>query len=170
MRANDGPEETPPVVENRTATTNIAKSTGQHCHFYTASFPSSSSNSSSSSTSEDNTAREKTVAVDSSLDHVPQKCIKNEAELVTFTTSTAYRDLINFITDLGNHVRGCVIQPDRKEGSEAVQAVCSLLTELEKMTEEFPPVQQAMRFGNQAFRAWYDAVAEVSRAEGVCVI
>eukprot|EP00922_Rhytidocystis_sp_ex-Travisia-forbesii_P050161 GHVS01074608.1.p1 GENE.GHVS01074608.1~~GHVS01074608.1.p1 ORF type:complete len:338 (+),score=48.21 GHVS01074608.1:100-1113(+) len=153
-------------VEQTAATTSCTEPSSSHCHFYTASFPAAASctNTTSSLSAprlHADTARDYKAEGEKGLGRVPEKCIKNEADLLTFTTSKFYRELINFLTDLGNHVKGCPIQIDRK-GSDAVQAVTALMGEVEQMTERFPPVQQAMRFGNKAFRPWYDAVGQWS--------
>ena len=42
-----------------------------------------------------------------------------------------------------------------------VQKAVNLMHEIESWIVEIPPVQQPMRFGNRAFRTFYDRVIEV---------
>lgn len=47
--------------------------------------------------------------------------------------------------------------------SEEVNAVVKMLKILNKWIDEIPPIQQPQRFGNQAFRTWYDKLKTVSK-------
>lgn len=46
--------------------------------------------------------------------------------------------------------------------SPALNKVIMLLETLSKWIDEIPPIQQPQRFGNQAFRTWYDKLKTVS--------
>lgn len=43
-----------------------------------------------------------------------------------------------------------------------VQKAVELVNEINSWIDEIPPIQQPMRFGNKAFRTFYDRVVEVS--------
>jgi hypothetical protein len=42
-----------------------------------------------------------------------------------------------------------------------VQKAVDLVNEINSWIDEIPPIQQPMRFGNKAFRTFYDRVVEV---------
>jgi serine/threonine-protein phosphatase 2A activator len=44
-----------------------------------------------------------------------------------------------------------------------VQATVELVNEINSWVDEIPPIQQPMRFGNKAFRSFFDRVVEVGR-------
>lgn len=46
--------------------------------------------------------------------------------------------------------------------SANVQNVIDMLDKLDAMIDEIPPVKQPQRFGNQAFRTWYEKLQEVT--------
>jgi hypothetical protein len=37
-----------------------------------------------------------------------------------------------------------------------------MLDDFDRFIDEIPPIEQPMRFGNKAFRVWYDKVKEVT--------
>lgn len=45
--------------------------------------------------------------------------------------------------------------------SPVVENMMVLLCRLDKMIDDVPPIQQPQRFGNQAFRTWYQRLNEV---------
>lgn len=45
--------------------------------------------------------------------------------------------------------------------SASVEIIIELLDKLDAMIDEIPPIQQPQRFGNQAFRTWYNKLKEV---------
>lgn len=47
------------------------------------------------------------------------------------------------------------------EESLAIQNMVSLLNILDNMIDSTPPIKQPQRFGNQAFRHWYNNLKEV---------
>lgn len=46
---------------------------------------------------------------------------------------------------------------------QSLKPIYTYLETLDKWVDEIPPVEQPMRFGNKAFRTWYDKVIAVSR-------
>ncbi|QIX01386.1 hypothetical protein AMS68_006903 [Peltaster fructicola] len=93
----------------------------------------------------------------------PTKQINSGDDLTFFLTSTAYRDLKIWISQLS---RACL--PHRLEGANvethqldvpeqyttAVKAVKDLLAALSGLIEQAPPDTGPRRFGNVAFRSW----------------
>lgn len=47
---------------------------------------------------------------------------------------------------------------DERQG---VQAAVDLVDEISAWVDDIPPIQQPMRFGNKAFRDFYDRVVQV---------
>lgn len=45
--------------------------------------------------------------------------------------------------------------------SANVEKVIEMLDKLDAMIDETPPIKQPQRFGNQAFRTWYEKLREV---------
>ena len=92
---------------------------------------------------------------------IPQKLIKNAEEIKIWESSETYYDLLGFINSACVCVQGkslkhsCQISP-------AVQKILDVLTDIEKLLTETPPIQTVQRFGNQAFRSWFEKVKEVS--------
>ena len=89
----------------------------------------------------------------------PIKSIKTIEDVEIFKKSKIYVKLMTFICDLQKSVEGkpfSVTKPDPK-----FQKLVDFLEDLEKLIEEIPPLKQPMRFGNKAFRTWYDRVGEV---------
>lgn len=44
---------------------------------------------------------------------------------------------------------------------QVVEGLLDVLDTMDKWIEEFPPVDQPQRFGNSAFRDWFDKLDEV---------
>lgn len=92
---------------------------------------------------------------------IPQKLIKNAEEIKIWESSETYYDLLGFINSACVCVQGkslkhpCQVSP-------VVQKILDVLSDMEKLLKETPPIQTVQRFGNQAFRAWYEKVKDVS--------
>eukprot|EP00812_Abedinium_dasypus_P005420 NODE_1678_length_1086_cov_286.432590.p1 GENE.NODE_1678_length_1086_cov_286.432590~~NODE_1678_length_1086_cov_286.432590.p1 ORF type:complete len:331 (+),score=92.69 NODE_1678_length_1086_cov_286.432590:3-995(+) len=69
--------------------------------------------------------------------------------------------LISFASELSEAIRGLPASPDRLEkASPLIQGLTAMLDELERWIDDFPPIQQPMRFGNKAFRLWHARLVE----------
>ncbi|GBP90182.1 hypothetical protein EVAR_57522_1 [Eumeta japonica] len=81
----------------------------------------------------------------------PEKAVKTITDMAVWEKSEAYMEYTGFIATLNEAIKGkplsvdCVI-------SDQVKKVLNLLNHVEKLIEEFPPVEQPQRFGNIAFR------------------
>ncbi|KAK9453913.1 hypothetical protein V1511DRAFT_489342 [Dipodascopsis uninucleata] len=99
---------------------------------------------------------------------VPQKRLLTNDDLEVFLTSDTYTDIITFIEDLSNSVRGlknsdpCMKSEnicDQLTEFQGSSAVVKILDEIEQYVEQAPPVaNEKSRFGNPAFRKFYDVV------------
>eukprot|EP01057_Protomagalhaensia_wolfi_P004596 Protomagalhaensia_wolfi_Nauph_80__4595@NODE_473_length_2463_cov_289_775578_g312_i1_p1_GENE_NODE_473_length_2463_cov_289_775578_g312_i1NODE_473_length_2463_cov_289_775578_g312_i1_p1_ORF_typecomplete_len367_score63_06PTPA/PF03095_15/1_5e103DUF885/PF05960_11/0_1DNA_pol_phi/PF04931_13/0_18_NODE_473_length_2463_cov_289_775578_g312_i111112211 len=89
------------------------------------------------------------------------KKIKTTLDLDTFQTSQVCNEILEFLQSVGEVIQeveqGQNPSSD-KEVSPIIQALCSVLQQLERWTDEFPPIKQQMRFGNLAFRDWITKV------------
>ncbi|XP_074654394.1 serine/threonine-protein phosphatase 2A activator-like [Tubulanus polymorphus] len=95
---------------------------------------------------------------------IPKKEISNIADMKTkWETSQAYHDLLGFISAMNSSVKGKKIS-DEYVISEAVTKQLELLEALEKLISDFPPIDQPQRFGNKAFRSYFDKLKETSEA------
>ncbi|KAF8822446.1 phosphotyrosyl phosphate activator (ptpa) protein [Cardiosporidium cionae] len=141
----------------------------------------------------------------------PVKRIQTEADFQCFLGSSSFTTLVNFIVDLGMHVKGLQVpksgwatlsaklpppsspeisvketidlkktpmqhldtEEERKNAtvsmlveeparspSPAILAIRNILFELHQSVPKFPPIKQAMRFGNRAFQNWWDHINE----------
>lgn len=91
---------------------------------------------------------------------VASKRIANVRQVAShFIPSPAYKQLIEFITDLAKAVRS---QPNSAscQISKNSRAVIALLEAVEQLVEETPPAKQKMRYGNTAFRDLYAKFAK----------
>eukprot|EP00164_Ancoracysta_twista_P007229 GFYU01010228.1.p1 GENE.GFYU01010228.1~~GFYU01010228.1.p1 ORF type:complete len:409 (-),score=37.03 GFYU01010228.1:179-1273(-) len=91
----------------------------------------------------------------------PSRSIKSDDDITKFFASQAAAILMTFINDLNASVQGVRvsdIKPDE------IPANCSklvaLLDTMDKWIEEIPPVEQPMRFGNKAYRDWYERLSK----------
>jgi len=95
----------------------------------------------------------------------PRKRINSPQDVQTFTQSNICQQLMSFMGELCEAVK---CKPVSHNGfdraSLPVQSLVGVLDELERWIEDFPPLEQPMRFGNKAFRQWQARLQE--RAEG----
>jgi len=92
----------------------------------------------------------------------PRKFILTQEQLDWFQTSDTQKKIVSYIEGL-NEAVVAVKLTDPCEESEGVKAIISILDKVEQICKETPPVNNAAsRFGNPAFRTFYDKVQEVS--------
>ncbi|KAI5451403.1 Serine/threonine-protein phosphatase 2A activator 2 [Naganishia albida] len=101
------------------------------------------------------------VAVDVRL---PRKRILSQAHLKAFKESETYTDIVDFVEELNAAIVGKKLS-DARNASPAVRTILGILDEVEKVVQETPPVDNAAsRFGNPAFKTFYDKVEDRSEA------
>ncbi|RDB17062.1 Serine/threonine-protein phosphatase 2A activator 2 [Hypsizygus marmoreus] len=95
---------------------------------------------------------------------IPQKAILLPNQLAYFQTSKTYQDIVSYIETLNDSVIGVKLSAECSE-SPGVTAILNLLDLVEQIVNDTPPVENsASRFGNPAFRTFYDKVSELSPA------
>ncbi|EJD01820.1 Phosphotyrosyl phosphatase activator [Fomitiporia mediterranea MF3/22] len=92
----------------------------------------------------------------------PRKCILSKEQLDAFQNSNTYQEIISYIETLNDAVVDVKLTDECGE-SEGITAVLGVLDEVEKLARDTPPIDNSgSRFGNPAFRTFYDKLAEVS--------
>jgi len=81
------------------------------------------------------------------------------ADMDTWQKSVAYNDFLGFVMGLNKAVKGkkCT---DSFPVSETIQKLSDLLATLSSWVDEIKPIEQPQRFGNKAYREWYDRLEE----------
>jgi serine/threonine-protein phosphatase 2A activator len=95
---------------------------------------------------------------------IPERAITAPFHLPQWKQSEGYHAIMAFIHKVNGAVRGhtCYDGSRLAAASPAVQRVEQLLQDALQLIEETPPVEQAMRFGNTAFRTWHDRMCELA--------
>ncbi|KAJ3514820.1 hypothetical protein NLJ89_g2150 [Agrocybe chaxingu] len=92
----------------------------------------------------------------------PRKIILIKEQLQAFQESKTHQDIVTYIETLNNAVVGAKLTDDCP-ASKGVAAVLEMLDKVEQIAKETPPVDNAAsRFGNPAFRTFYDKISEKS--------
>jgi len=92
----------------------------------------------------------------------PRKAILSQEQLAQFQESQCHKDIITYVESLNTSVIGVKLS-DECPQSPGVAAILSLLDRVEEVVAEIPPVDnKASRFGNPAFKVFYDRVLEIS--------
>ncbi|XP_052221224.1 serine/threonine-protein phosphatase 2A activator-like isoform X2 [Dreissena polymorpha] len=80
----------------------------------------------------------------------------------TWTKPLAYKDLTGFIQAMNEAVKGKKVGANRSL-SPMIVGLLKLLETLDSYIAECPPVDQPQRFGNKAFRSWFDKMKQNSQ-------
>lgn len=83
------------------------------------------------------------------------KRITSPKHLQAFLTSDTARSFKAFILSLNQAVSG-MRSSDPCPQSPATQLLEQALEQLSELVDQVPPVQQSLRYGNPAFRTWFD--------------
>jgi len=90
----------------------------------------------------------------------PYKAILSPADLETWKQSTTHQSIVDYIAQLNASIVGKKLT-DTVPESEAVLSLISILERVESIANNTPPVHNdASRFGNPAFKTFYDKVQE----------
>lgn len=91
-----------------------------------------------------------------------RKAILSQEQLNWFQTSQTRNDIVQYILALNDSILNVKLT-DICETSPAVDAILNTLDRIEQLATETPPVENsASRFGNPAFRTFYDKVSQIS--------
>lgn len=95
-------------------------------------------------------------------ENVPQKCIVSPAALEAFLASPTHTLLVDFIVELNQSVIGIPLRTNDCVVSTAVESILALLDRVAEVIVRHPPTDTSSRFGNAAFRDFYDDVRRAS--------
>ncbi|GFO49602.1 serine/threonine-protein phosphatase 2a activator [Plakobranchus ocellatus] len=90
---------------------------------------------------------------------VPEKQLKSPEDMLHWSTSQAYSNIVGFVLTLNEAVKNKKIS-DEYPVSEITRNVMGILETIEKWIDEIPPVDQPQRFGNKAFRTLFGRLKE----------
>lgn len=90
---------------------------------------------------------------------LPEQRIHLPADLEAWHVSQGCADVVGFILQVNAQMRGKKLTKAHNV-SESVQKVLDMLSRFKQWLEDFPPLPQAMRFGNKAFRTWHQHVVQ----------
>ncbi|PCH37425.1 Phosphotyrosyl phosphatase activator [Wolfiporia cocos MD-104 SS10] len=92
----------------------------------------------------------------------PRKIILTKEQLEHFQASKVHQEIVSVIQTLNDGVVGVKLTDECIE-SPGVKAIFEILDRVEQLAKDTPPVDnKASRFGNPAFRTFYDKVAEAA--------
>ncbi|XP_048587100.1 serine/threonine-protein phosphatase 2A activator isoform X2 [Nematostella vectensis] len=93
----------------------------------------------------------------------PKREIFQPQDVAKWESSQAYHDLVEFILLLGEAVKNKKTRVELNISENCLKLI-EVLDTMDKWIEEIPPVEQPQRFGNKAFRDWFDKMEENSEA------
>ncbi|TFY81861.1 hypothetical protein EWM64_g2155 [Hericium alpestre] len=92
----------------------------------------------------------------------PHKAILTKDQLAAFQASKTHNDIISYIETLNGAVVGVKLTDPCPE-SPAISALVHVLDEVEEIAKATPPIDNAAsRFGNPAFRVFYDKLQKAA--------
>ncbi|KAF8578827.1 Phosphotyrosyl phosphatase activator [Ramaria rubella] len=98
----------------------------------------------------------------SSSYNVPRKAILTKEQLESFQDSETHGNIVNYIKILNESVVGVKLG-DECTASSGIHAILAILNKVEEIAVNTPPVNNSgSRFGNPAFKTFYDKVTEIA--------
>ncbi|XP_055711585.1 serine/threonine-protein phosphatase 2A activator isoform X1 [Phlebotomus papatasi] len=89
----------------------------------------------------------------------PTKCVKSAMDIPAWEHSEAYHELIGFINSVSMAIQGKKISSEVPK-TAGVDKVVQLFVKLNALVDDTPPVDQPQRFGNSAYRTWYQKMTD----------
>ncbi|XKL68065.1 hypothetical protein PGB90_003556 [Kerria lacca] len=89
----------------------------------------------------------------------PKKMIHSENMMTRWENCEAYYEYFGFVKAMNIAVRGKSLQQDCFI-SPISKGILNLISTLDNILTETPPIDQPQRFGNKAFKLWYEKVKE----------
>lgn len=94
----------------------------------------------------------------------PIRAIRTLADLNYFKQSETYKDFMGFIrlcNDAVTGVRASPLQPNTTDSEKTtVVRIVEMLRRMGSWVDDIPPIDEPMRFGNKAFRSWYQKLEQ----------
>ncbi|XP_050296075.1 serine/threonine-protein phosphatase 2A activator-like [Anthonomus grandis grandis] len=98
-------------------------------------------------------------------DHIfvsPVKLVKTIDDMVKWDKSEAYFEYLGFIYAINDSVRGLSNSRGSEDSSTNINKLAALLDTLSQWVDQIPPINQPQRFGNAAFKTWYQKLKDNS--------
>eukprot|EP00916_Digyalum_oweni_P016528 GHVL01027117.1.p1 GENE.GHVL01027117.1~~GHVL01027117.1.p1 ORF type:complete len:308 (+),score=40.89 GHVL01027117.1:51-974(+) len=90
----------------------------------------------------------------------PQKRIVSEESLNIWLKSESLKNLVSYINELSDSVKGWPIQKNVKVQEPNIKSILKLFDNLEDYIVECPPTNDPSRYGNKAYQSWCDKLNE----------
>lgn len=87
----------------------------------------------------------------------PRRVLYVKEDLVKWQMSQAYHELFSFVQDLADSVKGIPIS-HQVEITPAIQIILGIFVTMEKYLVTYPPYGSTNRYGNIAFKDWFNQV------------
>lgn len=94
----------------------------------------------------------------------PVRCVKSVNDMAIWEKSTAYYDIIGFINAISQAIQGKKLTTKLEPSPIADNLVRIFEEDLHRLVDETPPLDQPQRFGNKAYREWFDKMKTQSFA------
>lgn len=91
----------------------------------------------------------------------PKKEIFSIEDMSKWEKSEAYVEYMGFVVMVNEAVKSKKMT-SQYTVSEVTQNVVNVLTKLDRLIDETPPIDQPQRFGNKAFRLWFDKAKQAA--------
>jgi len=90
------------------------------------------------------------------------KRIASPDQILKFKASPAFKTLTKFIVDLAASVKSKT-NSAKKQISRNTKTILAMLAKFDKLVDDVPPRRQKMRYGNTAFRDWWQKFEDMAR-------
>lgn len=92
----------------------------------------------------------------------PSKGVKGPQDMTIWENSVAYFDYLSFILAVNDAVKSKPIVLGAEPISPVTSKLIDMFGKLEDMVKTTPPAEQPQRFGNVAFRTWWETLREIA--------
>lgn len=91
----------------------------------------------------------------------PEKAVKTITDMAVWEKSEAYMEYTGFIATLNEAVKSKPLSVDCQI-SKNIKKLMALLEKIDKLIDDYPPIEQPQRFGNAAFKDWFAKLKNIS--------
>eukprot|EP01104_Vermistella_antarctica_P016312 TRINITY_DN5531_c0_g1_i1.p1 TRINITY_DN5531_c0_g1~~TRINITY_DN5531_c0_g1_i1.p1 ORF type:complete len:464 (-),score=81.15 TRINITY_DN5531_c0_g1_i1:304-1620(-) len=95
---------------------------------------------------------------------VPTKYIKSQMDLDGFFTSETFAQLWSFVERCNKATEKITNTQTKVEQTEIINNLVAMLDKMTSLLDDTPCLEQPSRFGNKAFRHWFEKIAESAEA------
>lgn len=89
--------------------------------------------------------------------HEPRRYIYKECDMKLWVETSGFQEIVSFIRHINYRISGIQLsEVQAKPGSKNLGGVVEVLSRLEGILAETPPIEESSRFGNSSFRVWHE--------------